>query len=233
MSQKSNSLPLRWKKIRPLLPMNRDLTGIIEKAFSGDAVAQAHLVDYAAVAALALEDLARMPGNSLKSVARDLSRFPVLMGRHPDDLENSRSLIALLEVGSNSPIALPTAGKKGWSKSTHANKLVLNYWQVIKGARWRPLLRDVGPRFSKKLESEFSKLPPLSAFSRSTWFEAIWRAVLEDEDGHPERNPELHALGAYRREHNVGTSAPATIAANVRDGIKTRLRAAFDRIFPA
>jgi len=69
------------------------------------------------------------------------------------------------------------------------------------------------------------------------WFETAWQALLEDFDGHPERDPELRKTGHYRATHSTDkysgsqpTATPKTREANIKDGIKEKLRKAIQRI---
>jgi hypothetical protein len=64
------------------------------------------------------------------------------------------------------------------------------------------------------------------------WFEVAW-AILKDraKKNIIEKDPTLRPFGLYRKKHSEKPS-PATVEANIRDGIKTKLKRAFKRIAP-
>lgn len=78
-----------------------------------------------------------------------------------------------------------------------------------------------------------AKLKPFSAKASGTWFEIVWSALCADYEGHPEKDPKLRPLGLYRAKHSInrgGLTATGTRNANIRDGIKEKLKSACNRL---
>jgi hypothetical protein len=80
----------------------------------------------------------------------------------------------------------------------------------------------------------------LKPYCRATaphWAGVLWQGILNDCTGRPDLHPMLRELGLYRKDHSKHGGqqkkvTPATEAANIRDGIKTRITQAVLQLAP-
>ena len=213
----------------------------------------------AVVLVSALFELAKTKPSLLRPIAETSEAWPGFISPHQDYVKTGRELIERIGVGKKHFLRLNfPAGKRGkrWSIRTRVNFIAVQLLkklavlqcvyrseerdrrdkklqQIYKEHQLkRPTSRK--PKHSRKLRNQIIALPPASIETADQWFDAGWNLILEETNRHPEWNPILHPLGAFRKQY-MKTSSPAsrTPDSNVRDGIKQRLRAAFSDILVA
>lgn len=100
-----------------------------------------------------------------------------------------------------------------------------------------PAVALVVARSKPEWKVKARRLAPFSGGTWPAWFVAAWEKLLADHHGHPELDPQLRGIGKYRAEHSTerysGSQAKATAKtreANIRDGVKDKLRKAIQRL---
>ena len=210
----------------------------------------------AVVLVSALFELAKAKPSLLRPIAETSEAWPALISPHQDYVRIGRELIDRIGVGEKHFLRLkfPT-GKRGkrWSMRTRVNFIAVQLvkrlavlqcvyrseerdrrdkelQQLYKDHQWkRP--KSCEPKDSRKLRKQIIALSPASSETAHEWFAAGWNLILEETNRHPEWNPILEPLGAFRKQHTKTSSAASrTPDTNIRDGIKQRLRAAFSDI---
>ena len=210
----------------------------------------------AVVLVSALFELAKAKPSLLRPIAETSEAWPGFISPHQDYAKTGRELIDRIGVGEKHFLRLKfPPGKRGkrWSMRTRVNfigvqlvkKLAVlqcvyrseerdrrdkELQQLYKDHQWkRP--KSCQPKHSRKLRKQIIALPPASSETAHEWFAAGWNLILEETNRHPEWNPILQPLGAFRKQHTkTSSTASRTPDTNIRDGIKQRLRAAFSDI---
>jgi hypothetical protein len=203
---------------------------------SGNRDAIAALARLARATTSKLSSLTPANIDQLKGLACRRVNWPVLRGGSPlhgdDDAQFKQ-----LAVGTCAPFGCEML--PGLKKKAHKAAMRIAIELLCRLDDWRT--REDGaiywgrPLFGTEAEM---KARQLEAFSRETWpdwFPLAWDILLEEHGGHPERNPELRSLGEYRKKHSVQEGAqknltPATAESNIKDGIRDRLRRAFEQL---
>ena len=220
---------------------------LFEKALKGHIMSTGLLWELATFSIDNLRKLARVKPEILKPIAANQHEWPGFIGPHRDLDKHNRDLVKLLEVGSNSEIKLHSKTKI-WSRDTYANEVILGYYYLFStiktNRRPKSLPSDLcfpndSPIYKDEWREKIENLPALNSKSAAQWFDAIWQFIMEEYNDHPEKNPpddpdlfNLWPLGEHREFHSEfvyaqKTTTPATSAANIRDGIKGRLKRAF------
>ena len=204
------------------------------------------LWELAAFSTERLQKLANENPELLKINAVHQHNWPGFIGPHPDENKKNLKLIESLGVGKKAELNLYPSGKP-WSNYTLANRFMRDYYYLISNIKMTPLTDEISDELGilknsailhKERREKIKNLPELNKKTAPIWFEIMWEHMMEEYDGHPEKsppdNPELPALrelGEHRGSHSkhLGQQekvTPDTREANIKDGIKKRLKQA-------
>lgn len=190
-----------------------------------------------------LNNLAIKKPQLARELASSVSSWPFLIHGRPGELKSIPNKLRDLGVGTRTAIKSSIRGRP----STHSTVLSQYYMGKIFQIRIceRLATNFTGPWETEELDypedirSEIGHMPVLSQKTREKWFSLIWKLIMHDYNGHPERVPpdgsslhNLRSLGKHRGRHSVYEGyqeklTPATKEANIRDGIKNRLKQSF------
>ncbi|MCX6925811.1 MAG: hypothetical protein NT154_21785 [Verrucomicrobia bacterium] len=205
-------------------------------ASNGDQRALASLADLAAGTTEALNRISRGAPERLQPIARRRFLWPFLKAWKERFGDDHKSLLRQIQLGYELPFSCEALGRIRRSNITSRTAVMLlcrldAYRQ--KRNTWAGYMRH--PRV--EWEEMAARLAPFSAATWLNWFEAAWKALLDDHDGKPEAAPELRRLGLYRASHSTesygGTQKTVTSKtreSNIRDGIREKLRKAVKRL---
>ena len=205
-------------------------------ASNGDQRALASLADLAAGATEALNQISRGTPERVRPIARHRFLWPFLKARKERFSDDHKSLLRQIQLGHELPLSYEALGRIRRSKITSRTAMkLLCRLDACRPKRntWAGFMRH--PRL--EWEEMAARLEPFSAATWPDWFEAGWRALLDDYDGKPEADPELRRLGLYRASHSTEqyggaqkTVTNKTRESNIRDGIREKLRKAIRRL---
>jgi hypothetical protein len=170
-------------------------------------------------------------------IARLAPVWPVMLSRAPRSLRASLKYLENITVGNNAQISLSPKWGSPWRKGRDEGAIATFYARQIRLAVGTA--RNFFLSYDQRLErngplssAAWAKIPewvrtagalaPLTKKSAPQWFKIGWQLLLEHSKGHPERIDQLCRIGEYRKRHYEGR-ALRTAAANIRDGIKTRI----------
>jgi hypothetical protein len=205
-------------------------------ASNGDQRALASLTDLAAGATEALNQISRGAPERVRPIARRRFLWPFLKARKERFGDDHKSLLRQIQLGHELPFSCEALGRIRPSNLTSRTAIMLlcrlDAYRP-KRSTWAGFMRH--PRL--EWEGMAARLKPFSAAMWSDWFEAAWKALLDDHDGKPEADPELRQLGLYRASHSTEmyggaqkTVTSKTRESNIRDGIREKLRKAVKRL---
>jgi hypothetical protein len=205
-------------------------------ASNGDQRALASLADLAAGATEALNQISRGAPERVRPIARRRFLWPLLKARKERFGDDHKSLLRQIQLGNELPFSCEALGRIRRSNITSRTAMML----LCRLDAYRPKL-NTWAGFIRQPRLEWEKmathLAPFSAAMWSDWFEAAWKALLDDHDGKPEADPELRRLGLYRENHSAEryggaqkTVTNKTRESNIRDGIREKLRKAVKRL---
>ena len=194
-----------------------------------------------------LTRLAHKQPAQFRKIANHSFAWPALISPHPSYKRANAELLELLEVGRRT--ALKASGRSRWSTRRIANEVLLSAMAYVshllcavpvRQAMQQAKQTDASLVFDVTIPSIAHKsaaLPKLTRETADQWFDVIWELVMQATGRHPERDRVLTRLGQYRADHCTtrygGTQmipTRATQQANIRDGIKSQLRRAFQNM---
>jgi len=204
-----------------------------EFAVEGDAAALGELSEMLGDAIQHLNDL---PPEFVRQVSRHRMHWPVLAGQHPLQNKGVQRELAALQVGEATEWRKHARWGVGWGgRMNTASKEAICLVGLLQAnaARGREVSKiskadwQNWPRWAKACRT----LPPLAKDTADKWFAVGWQAILDETNGRPETIPALFEIGSHRAEHSKRTgqqnkTTPRTAAANIREGIKERIRQA-------
>jgi hypothetical protein len=205
-------------------------------ASDGDQRGLASLADLAAGATEALNQISRGAPERARSIARRRFLWPFLKARKERFADDHKSVLRQIQLGHELPFNCEALGRIRRSNITFRTAMML----LCRLDGYRPK-RNTWAGFMRHPRLEWEKmavrLKPFSAATWLDWFEAAWKALLDDHDGKPEADPELRRLGLYRENHSTEryggaqkTVTDKTRESNIRDGIREKLRKAVKRL---
>lgn len=201
-----------------------------------------------------LGQIARKYPAVLRPIAEKSVVWPAFISAHGDFEKANRELIKRLNVGAHHFFRFTfPSGKPGkrWSMRTPANAYAVEMLKALfvlqctcrsldrdrRDKQLQKVLRRNGietsdPTFlTPKLFKQILTLKPICRATVQQWFDAAWKVVLDQTDGHPEKDPQMRQLGVHRKEHTgTSKSGSKTSESNIRDGIKQRLQVAFSEV---
>jgi hypothetical protein len=213
------------------------LSRVARKALRGNENAIMALVEIASLSTSVLEEVALYHIEHVRRWAREDWAFPLLVSPHPEFLSTVSKRLELLEVGKSAHAPAPGV-RRAWSIKTPANQIVflrLRLMREIRASLADPTLLPAGKAlpWSASTRRSINRLPDSEEADKDGWFDCLWATVLDETSGHPELNQKLAVLGINRKDRYIskkGISSGKARQANIRDGIKKRLRQAFDLI---
>jgi hypothetical protein len=171
----------------------------------------------------------------IKPFARMCFSWPVLKARKERFSQSHEAIIETLDVGAQTPFSGEALERI--RTDNVPVRIAMDLLCQIQSCR--------GPfgllpsRFRSDQIPEWataaSKLDDFSPSTCRAWFAVAWQIIIDENNGAPELDPELEKLGIYREQHSVYVEAQKkatlkTRQSNIRDGIKSKLKAAFNRI---
>ena len=189
------------------------------------------LADIATEATRTLSALSRQAVGRVRPIARRRFLWPFLKARKERFGDEHKQTVKKLRLGDAVPFsedALPRIRENNLSVKT-AIAYLCQLEEYRKPPSW------FGPYAKTNWQRLAAKLKPFGKGTWEAWFEVAWQALLADYSGHPEKDPHLMNLGLYRAEHSYEMPAqqkatPRTREANLRDGIKEKLKRAIERL---
>jgi hypothetical protein len=196
-----------------------------------DQHALSSLADIATAATRTLGDLSRQAAGRVRPIARRRFLWPFLKARKERFGDEHRRTVKEIQLGDE---VLFSGDALARTRENHiTGKTAIAYLCRLEDCRKPPSY--FGPYPETDWQKLATKLKPFGKGTWKAWFEVLWQAVLADYSGHPEKDPRLKQLGLYRAEHSYEIGAqqkttPRTREANLRDGIKEKLKAAIERL---
>lgn len=176
--------------------------------------------------------------SALKAVAEKSMNWPVLQGRKKY-LNQGQEYVENLNVGGALPFSEEMLAMI--PRKPHKEVLRRAFELLCRLEDWRT--KDIGMIHwtgtnvpQTKAEENANKLPVFSTETWPVWADRAWEILMEENDDHPENNPDLKRMGKHRELHTALTTAPrpkevfTTPDANIRDGINDRLKRAIKMI---
>lgn len=198
----------RWHTGQLRAQLYRAVTQLDYYADGGDVEAVELLAEITGAGIHMLRGLAERQPELLRPFARKCLAWPDFIGKHPGARKRNEWLLDELNVGEESP------DRGGWRETSPATQqaLFMRNWLL-----------------ANQLALE---LPDLTPKTRKQWFEVGWCCLLTATNGKPEEDEFLAPIGQHRAKHSEHEghqkrATERTAAANMRDGIKTRLASSF------
>jgi len=195
------------------------------------------------IAAEATALLSTLPDDELRSVARKAYFLPVLLGAHPEAINEAKQCVDRLELGALAPIDMRARGAKNkprFSLKTPAIGLAIFYRDRVEFYRSGLPVHPLSPvgketvRPTDALIQAAIELPPYSKASSKEWFRVAWKFLMFDYRDHPEKDLGLRKMGeAKAKTKGRAELGSKTWENDVRDGIRQRFKAAFEKLEPS
>jgi hypothetical protein len=196
-----------------------------------------------------LESYSVCDKGNLKAIASLAQVWPVLMARCSRRTKAADEYLKRIGLGTNAQISSSNKYGTSWhNEGAVATHYARGIRMAVHNARNfflhqgylaanGPLSRVAWERVPQWIK-DAGTLSPLTKESAPRWFEIGWQVLVEKHNGHPDNDPLLSKLGEYRKRHSehIGQQkavTPATAAANICDGIKSRLLTALVSLAPA
>lgn len=224
------------------------------RAVMGDEDALEHLYKVATQGTNHLVKLAERKPELFHTFVRNWPVFPMLVSPKDEPkmvnkrVNKRRELLDRLGVAANLGKTFSNKSRSSLVNLATRYAAAMHYtvkWnQALLRLQARPDKRAAFDSYRKTWPDLYVEVPELplwvleceniADFGKATWkqwFTIGWQAVMHKSDGHPERDRELRTLGLHRKKHHA-TAKPGskTEAADIRDGIKARLKQAMRSI---
>ena len=191
------------------------------------------------------EKVSRERPDLLRPLTRKGGYIPVLAWPDSDSKKEIEGILKFLEVGAEGPYRNMRAkrngesGRPGCGSGTGINVLArrlfdyISHYRNFFGGHSEAFLSDQPEKYAW-LKSAVN-LPEFGPISYKNWHKVAWEILMDRTDGHPERHETLRAIGKYRERHSENDkqqtkATPGTIEPNIKDGISTKLKNAFQRL---
>jgi hypothetical protein len=208
---------------------------LFRRAKAGDRDALMRLFQAATHTPILLDKLTPHQFEAIRSLARSNFSWPVVICLKPELLRRSLADLRRLGVGQLCSLNLrPTAR---WSAENPVTKWVMYLYDKVL-YEWNLLMAveaegiEIDENMLDRWYRDIRSLPQLSKTTSDEWFDkALWPLLMRMTNDHPEQVKELRSFGRYRAGHTE-TAKPdsQTAEANIRDGIKAKLRQAFNSL---
>lgn len=217
------------------------------RALRKDTDAISAIVSAAAYFAGAVKELSLTKPRAFRAVAASRADWPSMISFHPDWTKENATIIKNIDLGSKSSLKKKVRISKPQAQSQMSRIVVHIYCrrlvEIIDAARaWEGMILEEGGvtalsavQLDAKAEpwghwvQRSAGLPPLSAKTAPDWFTVGWLGLRLLARRQPETLPGLRDVGLFRERYKDAATggAPGARRASIREGIRTRLCAAF------